>query len=55
MKLCTEILELGAYALPGEVIASAKVKDFVNKCMEKDLLMCIKNVRQGKQVKNVSQ
>ena len=47
MKLCTEILELGAYALPGEVLASAKVRDFVDKCMDKDLQMCIKNVRQG--------
>ena len=48
MKLCTEVLELGAYALPGEVIASEKVKVFVEKCMKMDLLMCIKNVRQGK-------
>ena len=48
MKLCVEILELGAYCLPGEVIASRNVKDFVEKCMEKDLLACLKNVRQGK-------
>lgn len=48
MKLCIDLLELGAYALPGEVIASEKVKTFVEKCMKMDLLMCIKNVRQGK-------
>ena len=48
MKLCMDLLELGAYALPGEVIASLKVKGFVEKCMQMDLLMCLKNVRQGK-------
>ena len=47
MKLCMDILELGAYALPGEVIASLKVKGFVEKCMDMDLMMCLKNIRQG--------
>lgn len=47
MKLCIELLELGAYCLPGEVIASRKVKVFVEKCMENELLLCLKNVRQG--------
>ena len=48
LKLCIDILELGAYALPGEVIASQKVKEFVEKCMQMELLICLKNVRQGK-------
>lgn len=48
LKLCIDILELGAYALPGEIIASQKVKDFVEKCMQMELLICLKNVRQGK-------
>ena len=48
MKLCIELLELGAYCLPGEVIASLTVKEFVESCMKYDLLICLKNVRQGK-------
>ena len=48
MKICREILELGAYVLPGEVIASEKMKDFVCKCLQKELLLCIKKIRQGK-------
>ena len=53
MKLCIEILELGAYCLPGEVIASLKVKNFVEACMKHDLLLCLKNIRQG-QSRNLS-
>ena len=48
LKLCMEILELGAYCLPGEVIASQKMKDFVETCMKNELLICLKNIRQGK-------
>ena len=51
MKLCIELLELGAYCLPGEVIASEKVRKFVGKCMEMELLLCLKNVRQGNRVR----
>ena len=48
MRICREMLELGAYVLPGEVIASEKMKDFVSKCLQKELLLCIKKIRQGK-------
>ena len=48
MKLCYEILELGCYCLPGEVIASEKVKDFVDTCLKMDVLYAMKKIRQGK-------
>ena len=47
LKICKEILELGSYVLPGEVIASEKFKDFVCKCLKMELLMSIKNIRRG--------
>ena len=48
LKLCIDILELGAYCLPGEVIASKEVKSFVETCMKNELLMCLKSIRQGR-------
>ena len=52
MKLCHEILELGCYCLPGEVIASDKVKDFVDICLKMDVLYAMKKIRQGKLMQN---
>ena len=56
LKICKEILELGSYVLPGEVIASEKMKEFVCKCLKMELLMSIKKIRQGEcQLQSISQ
>ena len=34
--------------LPGEFLTSGDCKSFVLRCMEKDLLLSLKNIRQGR-------
>ena len=47
MELCRELMELAAHMLPGRFVTSETCKDFVFKCLEKDFLMCLKNIRKG--------
>ena len=47
MKLCIEILQLGCYVLPGEVIASQKFEEFLKTCMKKELMTSLINIRRG--------
>lgn len=48
LRICKEILQLGCYVLPGEVIASQKAEKFVMQCIEKELMMSLINIRRGK-------
>ena len=47
MKIGQEILELGCYCLPGEVIANEKIFEYINECLKQDMLMSLKKVRRG--------
>ena len=47
MKICREILQLGCYVLPGEVIASQKFEEFLTLCMKKELMLSLINIRKG--------
>ena len=47
MELCKEILQLGCYVLPGEVIASQKFENFLPICLKKELMLSLINIRRG--------
>ena len=41
-------LFLASYMLPGEFLTSGDCKAFVKKCMKNDLLLALKNIREGR-------
>ena len=47
MNTVLKILNLGAYSIPAKVLESKKLKIHMIDVMQKDLIRCLREIRQG--------
>ena len=50
METVLKLLNLGAYSIPARVLESKKLRNHMFDVMQKDLLRCLREIRQGKMI-----